>query len=235
MHRMLAPLRELRAIEAEAPGVFDGYGSVFGVQDSYGDVVAKGAFKKTLKQWKSERGKLPPMLLQHGGGMCAGGAEDMVPVGVWDEMREDDTGLYVKGHLLALDTDLGKRVHAAMREGALDGLSIGFVTREVAYGKEPTEPARTLKSVDLWEVSVVTYPANQDARVGAVKSGLEMTEREFEEWLTRVGGFSRAQAKAIVAKGFRQLAREAEQADQREAGPLSASDAEEIIRRFYAA
>lgn len=236
MTRLLTPLRDVRALTAdESPGAFEGYGSVFGVADSYGDVVAKGAFKRTLREWKQERGKYPPMLLQHGGWF--GGAEDLVPVGVWDEMREDDTGLYVKGRLLALDSDLGKRVHAAMVAGALDGLSIGFQTRDVAYGKDGTdEPARTLKAVDLWEVSLVTYPANSDARVTQVKSGVELSEREFEEWLIRQGGFSRSQAKAIVAKGFRQIAREARVPDQREAGPaLTAADAADIIQRFYTA
>lgn len=235
--RLLAPLREMRALESSAgPGAFEGYGSVFNVVDSYGDVVAKGAFKKTLKTWTSDRGKFPPMLLQHGGGMFSGGAEDMVPVGVWDEMREDDTGLYVKGRLLALDTDLGKRVHAAMTAGALDGLSIGFVTREVAYGKQGTdEPARTLKAVDLWEVSLVTYPANDDARVTQVKSGVDMTEREFEQWLIHEGRFSRDQAKAIVAKGFRQVTREASLSPRDADDSETRREAEDIIRRYYAA
>lgn len=235
MTRLLTPLRELRALETgDAPGAFEGYGSVFGVTDSYGDVVAQGAFKRTLREWKQERGKYPPMLLQHGGWL--GGAEDLVPVGVWDEMREDDTGLYVKGRLLALDSDLGKRVHAAMLAGALDGLSIGFQTRDVAYGKEGTEePARTLKAVDLWEVSLVTYPANSDARVTQVKSGIEMTEREFEQWLVRDGGFRREQAKAIVAKGFRQVARDAHLPPRDADGSDTRRDAEDIIRRFYAA
>lgn len=236
MTRLLSPLRDVRALDASAgAGVFEGYGSVFGVTDSYGDVVAKGAFKKTLKEWKSERGKFPPMLLQHGGGMFSAGAEDMVPVGVWDDMREDDTGLYVKGRLLALDTDLGKRVHAAMTAGALDGLSIGFVTRDVAYGKAGTdEPARTLKGVDLWEVSLVTYPANDDARVTQVKSGIEMSEREFEEFLRSAARFTRTQAKAIVAEGFRGLKRDAEPSP-RDAGALTSDEAQAIIRRFYAA
>lgn len=209
MTRMMTALRDVRALDASAgAGAFEGYGSVFGVVDSYGDVVAPGAFKKTLRQWKQDRGKFPPMLLQHGGGF--GGAEDMVPVGVWDEMREDDTGLYVKGHLLALDTDLGKRVHAAMTAGALDGLSIGFMTRDVAYGKDG-EPARTLKAVDLWEVSLVTYPANGDARVTQVKSGIEMSEREFEDFLRDAGQFTRAQAKAIIGQGYRTTLRDARQ------------------------
>lgn len=237
MTRLLSPLREVRALDTSAgPGAFEGYGSVFNVTDSYGDVVAKGAFKKTLKTWKSDRGKFPPMLLQHGGGMFSAGAEDMVPVGVWDEMREDETGLYVKGRLLALDTDLGKRVHAAMTEGALDGLSIGFVTREVAYGKVGTdEPARTLKSVDLWEVSLVTYPANDDARVTQVKSGIEMSEREFEEFLRAAGRFTRTQAKAIVADGYRGLKRDADEPSSRDAGSPISDEARDMIRRYYAA
>lgn len=235
MHRMLTPLCDVRAMAEDAgPGTFEGYGSVFGATDSYGDVVAKGAFKKTLRQWKSDRGKFPPMLLQHGGGMFGGGAEDAVPVGVWEDMREDDTGLYVRGRLLAIDTDLGKRVHAAMLAGALDGLSIGFIARDVAYGKSPEEPARTLKAVDLWEVSVVTFPANADARVTQVKSGAERTEREFEEWLVRAGGFSRGQAKAIVADGFRGLKRDAEPSSRDASTPISA-DARAIIQRFYPA
>lgn len=212
MTRMLTPLRDVRSLDASAgPGAFEGYGSVFGVVDTYGDVVAKGAFKKTLRQWKQDRGKFPPMLLQHGGGF-AGGAEDLVPVGVWNDMREDETGLFVRGQLLALETDLGKRVHAAMTAGALDGLSIGFMTREVAYGKDGTdEPARTLKAVDLWEVSLVTYPANGDARVTQVKSGLEMSEREFEDFLRDAGRFTRAQAKQIIGQGYRTTLRDARQ------------------------
>ena len=233
--RVVAPLREVKTLDrAGAPGVFEGYGSVFGTEDSYGDVVAKGAFDASLRRWREERQRLPPMLLQHGGWL--GGAEDLVPVGVWDEMREDDHGLYVKGRLLALDSDLGKRVHAAMLAGALDGLSIGFQTRDVAYGKEGTdEPARTLKAVDLWEVALVTYPANSDARVTQVKSGIEMTEREFEQWLVRDGGFRREQAKAIVAKGFRQVARDAHLPPRDADGSDTRRDAEDIIRRFYAA
>ena len=239
MNRLLFPLREVRALDSSAgPGAFEGYGSVFGVTDSYGDVVAKGAFKKTLKTWTSQRGKFPPMLLQHGGGGFFGGSSalDQVPVGKWDEMREDDTGLYVRGHLIALDTDAGKRVHAAMTEGELDGLSIGFVPREVAYGKPNTEePARTLKAVDLWEVSLVTYPANDDARVTQVKSGVELSEREFEQWLIREGGFSREHAKAIVAKGFRHVAREAGLTGREAETSVSTSEADDLIRRYYAA
>lgn len=210
MHRLLAPLRDLRALGAEAGwGAFDGYGSVFGVTDAYGDVVAPGAFAKTLKAWQGKRGKYPPMLLQHGGFL--GAAEDLVPIGVWEEMREDETGLYVKGRLLALETDLGQRVYAAMAAGALDGLSIGFQARDVAYGKEADDPRRVLKAVDLWEVSLVTYPANEDARIAEVKTGIERSEREFEDWLREAGRFTRAQAKTIISQGYRTALRDAGQ------------------------
>lgn len=148
-------------------GVLSGYGAVFGNKDSYGDVIAKGAFKDSLRDWK-KRDSLPKMLLQHGG--FIGPAEDGIPVGKWTDMREDDTGLYVEGELFALDTQKGRYIHEGLKSGALDGLSIGYVAREVAYGKKPEEPARTIKKIDLFEVSIVTFPANSEARVGAVKA-----------------------------------------------------------------
>lgn len=193
-----------------AVGTFEGYGATFGNVDSYGDTIARGAFKATLKAWRALK-KWPPMLLQHAGGWF-GQAQDLVPIGVWDEMAEDDSGLAVKGHLLALDTDRGKGVYAAMREGALDGLSIGYVATDVKYGTKPEEPARTLKGVELVEVSIVTFPANTEARVEAVKAGTSMTEREFERFL-RDAGWSREEAKTIVSRGYRDWRREAADRD----------------------
>lgn len=196
---------ERRFVSLEIKGVkngtFKGYGSVFDEIDSYGDAIAAGAFKDTLRQWKAKRGKYPPMLLQHGGwGLTA---LDMVPLGKWDQMEEDDHGLFVEGHLLAMDTETTKRVYAAMEEGVLDGLSIGYVAREVRFGEKPSEPARTLLSVDLWEVSVVTFPANDAARVGNVKAS-EMTERQFERFL-REAGFSHRDATIVASRGLKAL------------------------------
>lgn len=113
---------------------FEGYGSVFGTVDSYGDTIAKGAFKASLKEWKA-KGKLPKLLLQHGGGFM-GGADDMVPIGKWEEMREDDHGLFMRGRLFDVDTDRVKATYAAMKEGELDGLSIGFNTRKSKRDEE---------------------------------------------------------------------------------------------------
>ena len=149
-------------------GVISGYGAYFNNEDSYGDVIAPGAFKASLADWKLQ-GRLPPMLLQHGGGIFGGAADDMVPVGKWDSMSEDSKGLKVSGHLFGLETDRGKYLLEALREEALDGLSIGFRTRQAINGTKPGEPARTLTELDLWEVSIVTFPANPKARVTSVK------------------------------------------------------------------
>lgn len=200
---------ELKALkDGDAPMSFEGYGSVFDTVDSYSDTVAKGAYKATLQEWKAT-GKLPKMLLQHGGSWFSAGAEDMVPIGKWTEMREDDTGLYVKGHLFDIGTDRVANTYAALKEGELDGLSIGFSTRKYAMDEE--SGIRTLTDIQLYEVSLVTFPANDPARVTGVKAAGELpTERELERWLRREAGFSAEQAKTIIAKGYRQVRREAE-------------------------
>lgn len=179
-------------------GTFEGYGAVFGNLDAYGDMIVKGAFKATLREWK-KAGSLPPMLVQHGGW----GLTDMdaLPIGKWEEMAEDDTGLRVKGRLINLDTERGKQIYGALREGVLDGLSIGYRAKEFTLGTKQGEPRRTLKAVDLVEVSVVTFPANAAARVDAVKSA-DMTERELERRLTQDAGLSRTVARRLMAGGF---------------------------------
>lgn len=201
---------------------FTGYGSVFDTVDSYGDTIVKGAFKATLKEWKA-KGKFPKQLLQHGGGFFGGSAEDMVPIGKWDEMKEDDHGLFVRGHLFDVDTDRAKAVYVAMKEGELDGLSIGFRTKKWKYDEETN--IRTLTEIELWEVSVVTFPANDPARIDSVKSeGDELpTERAFESFL-RDAGFTRRQAHVIVADGFEHFLRDA---------GFSADEARHISSRGY--
>lgn len=182
-------------------GEFSGYGAVFGNVDSYGDVIVPGAFKATLKEWKAQK-SLPPMLLQHGGwGMVD---TDSIPIGKWTIMEEDDTGLRVEGRIINLDTDLGKRVHGAMKEGVLDGMSIGYRAKKFTLGTKPEEPRRKLEMIDLVELSVVTFPANGRARVSSVKSVDDIKSiRDFEAFLRDVGGFSHAAAKAIAASGFK--------------------------------
>jgi hypothetical protein len=119
-------------------------------------------------------------------------------------MSEDDKGLTVKGRIINLDTDRGKTIHGAMKEGALDGLSIGYRAKKFTLGTKPEEPRRKLEMIDLVEVSVVTFPANGLARVASVKAADAIeTIRQFEDFLRDAGGFSHAAAKAIASRGFK--------------------------------
>lgn len=172
---------EFKFAEDSPAGVISGYGSIFGNVDSYGDVVEKGAFKETLREWE-DKGKYPPMLLQHGGGFFGGDAMSGVPIGVWTSMEENNKGLKVEGKLLAMETDDAKRVYEAVKAGALDGLSIGYEAREFTNGTKPGEPRRKLTNIDLWELSIVTFPANGRARISDVKAASEDL-RKAVRWL----------------------------------------------------
>lgn len=187
---------------------FEGYGSVFGVLDSYADVVAPGAFKRSLREHKAAK-RMPALLWQH---------DPSAPIGVYEDMHEDEHGLAVRGRLS--DTQLGREAYTLLKDGALSGLSIGFVTRKSTVDEE--SGVRTLTDVQLWETSLVTFPANDAARITSVKGaelhaitdaviallGGGLTERDAERTL-RDAGFSRDQAKHIIAKGYRDGRREA--------------------------
>ncbi len=168
-------------------GTVEGYGSVFGVRDSYDDVIAAGAFQASLAAHK-KAGTMPAMLWQHDSGK---------PIGVWTDMVEDSKGLRIKGQL-ALDTVLGKEAHALLKMGALNGLSIGFVSKQWAYDRETD--IRTLTEIDLWEVSLVTFPANGAARVTNVKSVDDMVAPKDAEQILRDAGWSKANATAFVSR-----------------------------------
>jgi hypothetical protein len=159
---------EVKFASGAKDGTLSGYGAVFGNVDSYGDVIEKGAFKETLREWEA-KGKWPPMLLQHGGGFL-GGADDMLPIGKWTSMEENSKGLKVEGELFAMATERGQYIYEGLKSGALDGLSIGYMVRDYTAGTKPGEPRRSIKNIDLWELSIVTFPANDKARVGNVKS-----------------------------------------------------------------
>ena len=178
---------------------FSGYGAVFGNLDTNGNVIERGAFKRTLRESRSEK-RLPAMLLQHGLT-----SDYQMPVGVWTQMREDDRGLYVEGQLA--DTVRGREIYALMKmepRPALDGLSIGYRIKRADAGTKPDEPARRLLDIDLIEVSLVTFPGNTRARVTDVNAAGDMTIREFEAFLRDEGGFSHAAARAIARDGFKQ-------------------------------
>ena len=177
---------EVKAINDD--GTFEGYGSVFGNVDAYKEIVAKGAFTESLRSLKNQ-GRMPALLWQHRSGE---------PIGVYTEMREDDTGLFVRGKL-ALKTARGAEAHELMKMKALSGLSIGFVTREDSYDK--VTGIRTLNKVDLWECSIVTFPANDSARVSAVKNIDEIESlADAETFLRESGGYSKSEALGIIAR-----------------------------------
>lgn len=182
-------------------GEFSGYGAVFGNVDSHGDVIAPGAFKETLDNWAG-RGRLPTMKLMHGTALNPF-TGDPLPIGKWTEMREDAKGLFVKGKLSGLDTDHGRRIYGLMKDGILDGLSIGFKERRsTRLNAGPAK--RQLDSIILGEVSLVDAPSNDRARLTSLKSANEIkTIREFEDFLRDVGSFSNSAAKAIAAGGFK--------------------------------
>src|SRR5690606_19522325 len=117
----------------------------------------------------------------------------------------DARGLFVRGKL-ATGVAKARDVLELMRDGALDGLSIGF--RTVRAVKEPRTGIRRIKKADLWEISVVTFPMLPEARVEKVKGGLLPSPREFERWLTRDAGLTRSEAKTVISCGFAHLLRE---------------------------
>lgn len=171
--------------EPDQDGIFEGYASVFGVVDQGMDVMARGAFAKSLGRRKVK------MLWQH----------DMAqPIGVWDDIYEDERGLFVRGRILK-DVDKGREAMALLRAGAIDSMSIGYRTIEAI--PEADGRVRKLTEVDLFEISLVTFPMLPDAKVTAVKS--IKTIREFERAL-RDAGFSQNEAKAIAADGFKGFA-----------------------------
>ncbi|MFC3097370.1 HK97 family phage prohead protease [Alteraurantiacibacter palmitatis] len=185
--------------EGEEARTFEGYGAVFGNVDSYGDVIEKGAFRKSIAEAKKS-GIWPAMLMQHGG--WAMSADDLTPLGIWTGMEEDDKGLWVQGILAeTLRANEARALLTMKPRPALSGMSIGYRARKFTLGTKPDEPRRRLHEVELVEISLVTFPANPKARVHSAKSEGGLTIRDAEGAL-RDAGFSASEAKAIVAKGF---------------------------------
>lgn len=174
--------------EPDQDGEFEGYASVFGVVDQGMDVVERGAFTKSLGS-----GRKVKMLWQHN-------QSDVI--GVWDEIREDERGLFVKGRLLK-DVSKGREAMALMRAGAIDSMSIGYRTIEAI--PEAGGRVRKLTEVDLFEVSLVTFPMLEAATVTAVKSLDWKNPRDVERSLRDVWGLSQSEAKAFIADGLRGL------------------------------
>src|SRR4051795_12635368 len=151
---MNAPLLSISRVALSSDGAIEGYASLFGEIDQARDMVMPGAFTRTLKQ----RGlRKIPMLFQH---------DPSEPVGVWLEIAEDFRGLRARGRLIP-DVMRAKELLALIKAGAIDGLSIGY--RTVRGQIDPKTRVRKLYQVDLWEISIVTFPLLKGARVAAVK------------------------------------------------------------------
>jgi uncharacterized protein len=179
-------------------GIFTGYGSIFGNEDQGNDIMQKGAFTKSLMNRPVSKVK---MLYQH---------KTDEPIGVFTEIYEDSKGLFVKGQL-AMGTQRGREAYELLKMGALDGMSIGFRADPEKQGyNENKRGVRTLKEVDLMEISLVTFPMNESALIETVK-GNAKNIREWEKILREAGGLSRTEAK-IGAKAL------SESLSQRDAG-----------------
>jgi Escherichia/Staphylococcus phage prohead protease len=143
---------DLKSVEAD--GTFTGYASLFNEVDLGQDLVMPGAFRDSLRL-RGPRGV--KLLFQH---------DPNEPIGVWLELAEDSRGLFARGRLMP-EVTRAREVLSLMRAGALDGLSIGF--RTVKGRTDPQTGVRRLDKIDLWEISVVTFPMLPEARVSAVK------------------------------------------------------------------
>ncbi|MGD9540652.1 HK97 family phage prohead protease [Methylocystis sp.] len=141
-------------LQANEAGAFSGYASLFGVVDSGGDMVMAGAFARSLIKRGAQGVK---MLWQH---------QAAEPIGMWTSIAEDSRGLKVEGRL-DLSVARAREALSLMRKGAIDGLSIGFRTQRATT--EKSSGVRRLHEIDLWEISIVTFPMLPQARIGKVK------------------------------------------------------------------
>lgn len=189
---------EIKAVKED--GLFSGYGSVFGNVDSYRETVAPGAFAQSLEETRA-KGRTFPVLWQHRSGE---------PIGNWniESLKEDSHGLFGEGELWLGDAPYAKVAHRGMQSKAITGLSIGYYVREDSFDEKTR--IRTLKQLDLVEISIVTNPANDDARIDAVKAmiagGGLPSIKEFEQIL-REAGFSKSQSAVIANRGLSHLLR----------------------------
>lgn len=158
---------EIKAIDDDEPGTFEGYASVFGEKDVVDDIVQRGAFSRTLRAHKRKK-RMPALLWQH---------NSREPIGIWKELKEDKHGLYGKGKLLIDDIAKAKEAHALLKDNGLSGLSIGFRTVESILDEK--RKVRILTDVELFEVSLVTFPALDSARISNVKSEIVFNDLPF--------------------------------------------------------
>ena len=195
MQRKSLNLKQTKLKASKTGYEFEGYASVFGVTDSDGDVIEKGAYNLDDAN--------PKMFFNH--------LHHDLPVGKWLSLSQDDYGLLVKGELTP-GNSFAEDIKASIAHETIDGMSVGF-----SMGKDDFEQKSTGKIIknipNLFEISVVSFPANSAARINSVKSALEsMTDiHEFESFLRESGNVSRAVATALTAKAKAIFQREADE------------------------
>ncbi len=201
-------------------GRFEGYLSVFGNVDSYGERVMPGAFADSIAEFNAAGDPLP-CLWQH---------QSDNPIGGFDYLAEDDIGLRVKGFLLVDEIQQAKTAHSCLMKKVVRGMSIGYYSVNTTMDEETG--IRDLNVLDLQEGSIVTFPANELALVDEVKNRLAHGEmpslRDFESSLRELG-FSKRQAAAIATHGFKALLNEGELRNEPNLGDVKTA---EMIRDF---
>lgn len=199
----LAPVQGIKALSSDdQPGMFEGYASVFNNVDIFGEKVLPGAFVDSLVD-KKRRGMSIKMFWNH---------NPSEPIGRWLDMAEDSKGLFVKGQI-NLQVQRAKEIHLLMLDGAVDSMSIGFFTEEADF----EDGVLLLKRLNLLEVSPVSLPANDRARIddvksaervarfdqfcAALKAGTPLPVKDFED-LLREAGVPKSMAKQIASVGY---------------------------------
>ena len=186
-----------------AEGSFEGYAATFNGIDQGEDRILHGAFAGVIQKAAVDL-RMPKMLLQHAGLPYAPPLpEDMIPIGKWMGWKEDTRGLEVSGRLINLDTDSGRRIYGAMKEGELDALSIGYKVGDFKRGAKSGEPRRTISTMEkVPEISLVTFPMDERALVRGVKSAVDYTTQDWREieGSLRDAGLSRADAVKAVSR-----------------------------------
>lgn len=183
--RLTTPLEFKFAGDQSQTGLFEGYASVFGLVDSYGELVVPKAFEATLTRHNME-GTLPAMLWSH---------DAREPIGKWLTVVEDDQGLWARGQL-NLGSTRGQQALSHIRAKDVAGLSIGFIPKKTARNNDGSI---SLVQIDLLEISVVAMPANRRARIVNLKQATDL--REFEEQLRSLS-YSRADARRLAMRAW---------------------------------
>lgn len=181
-HKNFTAALELKHVDED--GTFEGYASVFGIEDLDGDIINKGAFDDSIT--KAANGKMPKMLWQH---------NPSIIIGKFTDIKQDEKGLFIKGKLIT-EVEKGREAHILMKEQVLDAMSVGF---NITEGINRKGGGIEIKKLDLWEISIVTWGANPEALISNVKS--ITTTRNFERFL-RDSGFSKQRAITIASNGF---------------------------------